>query len=1226
MPTPSTPSRGRGISPELTEPESFAAGRYAVQRFLGEGGKKRVYLVHDTKLDREVAFSLIKTEGLDAVGVERIVREARLMGKLGSHPHVVSLFDIGEEADQPYLVSELMGGGDVEGLIAKAPEHRVPLEAALRIADEVCQALAYAHGHGIVHRDLKPGNVWLTPEGTAKLGDFGLAVALAQTRLTAAGMIVGTVAYLPPEQALGQPPDARSDLYSLGAMLYELVTGQPPFVGGDPVAVISQHVHTPPVAPSWHVRDLPKSLEALILRLLEKDPAKRPPSAEAVRAEMAAIQASAAPLPTSEPRRLEEAVNPLDQLAGGVFVGRERELEMLRTALEGALSGQGKVSLLAGEPGIGKTRLAEELATYAALRGCRVLWGRCHEWEGAPAYWPWVQALRAYVHDRDPQQLRTELGAGAAEIAQVISEIRERLPDLPALPAAEPEAARFRLFDAVATFLRNASSHQPLILALDDLHWSDKPSLLLLEYVARELGRARALIIGTYRDVEVGRRHPLSQTLAELARTPHSQRLLLRGLTPAEVERYVALTTGAEPAPELVATIHRETEGNPFFVAEVVRLLAAEGRLTRVTPGRSWSVGIPESVRDVVGRRLERLSEGCNELLTTAAIIGREFNQPVLERVTGVPTDDVLDALEEAVQARLIQEGGVGRYRFTHALVQETLAEEVGAARRARLHRRVGEALEGLHAGDPGPYLTELAHHFLQAAPAGTVDKAIAYAQRAAERAAAQVAWEEAVGHYERALAVLELAEPTDERHRLALVLALSEAQFLAAADQARATLRQAIELARQLGEAEQFARAVVNPAWGIGADTVDSEQIERLEEALASLPSEDSALRARVLSKLAIALYYVPGSHERRLALCVEAVAMAQRLDDASALAWTLVARQRALHGPDTLEERIADTAESLRLSTANQDPAGLFTSPIARYWLLHHYLEQGDLAAVEREFETMARLMGPSRLAADQWMLNDLRTLRALMAGRFSEAEALIEQGRVREVALPAQSVAHHAVRQLLMIRREQGRLPEMETQIGGLVEANPTIPHWRCQLAWLYADSGRPTDAGRLVEHLAADGFADLPRDDYYITNLALLAEVSAAIGEVTWAAALSAQLVPFAGRNVTPGSGAMCYGSASHYLGLLATTLGRWSDAERHFEAALDLNIRLQAPPFVARTQFAYAEMLVRREEPGDRERALKLVGEVLETAEELGMRRLAEQALALKVEVQGILKA
>jgi serine/threonine protein kinase len=340
-PVPSVPPPGPAVSPEPKEPLSFAAGRYAVKRFLGEGGKKRVYLVHDTKLDRDVAFSLIKTAGLDAVGVERIVREARLMGKLGGHPHVVSLFDIGEENGQPYLVSELMGGGDVEGLIAKAPEHRVSLDVALRIADEVCQALAYAHSHGIVHRDLKPGNVWLTPESKAKLGDFGLAVALAQTRLTAAGMIVGTVAYLPPEQALGQPPDARSDLYSLGAMLYELVTGRPPFVGDDPVAVISQHVHTPPVAPSWHTRDLPKPLEALILRLLEKDPAKRPPSAEAVRAEMAAIQASAAPPTSGEPRRLEEAANPLDQLAGGVFVGRERELETLRTALEGALSGLG---------------------------------------------------------------------------------------------------------------------------------------------------------------------------------------------------------------------------------------------------------------------------------------------------------------------------------------------------------------------------------------------------------------------------------------------------------------------------------------------------------------------------------------------------------------------------------------------------------------------------------------------------------------------------------------------------------------------------------------------------------------------------------------------------------------------------------------------------------------------------------------------------------------------
>ena len=425
-------------SPAASTPESFANGRYAVKRFLGEGGKKRVYLVHDTLLDRDVAFSLIKTEGWTRSASSASCARRRLMGRLGGHPHIVTLFDIGEEDGQPYLVSELMGGGDVEGLIEKAPEHRLPLEDTLRIADEVCQALEYAHGHGIVHRDLKPGNVWLTQEGTAKLGDFGLAVAIDKTRLTVAGMIVGTVAYMPPGAGLGQ--DSRCPLRPLLARRDALRDGHRPAAlpgrrPGRDHQPARQHAAGRPLLAH---PALPKPLEALILRLLEKDPAQRPPSAAAVREELAAIQRQRSPRPAASSVAPEELANPLDRLAGGVFVGRERELETLRAALDGALSGRGQVVLLAGEPGIGKTRLAEELATYAALRGLPGALGPLLRVGGrARPTGPGCKSLRAYVHDRDPQQLRSELGSGAAEIAQVVSEIRERLPELP-----DPAAGR----------------------------------------------------------------------------------------------------------------------------------------------------------------------------------------------------------------------------------------------------------------------------------------------------------------------------------------------------------------------------------------------------------------------------------------------------------------------------------------------------------------------------------------------------------------------------------------------------------------------------------------------------------------------------------------------------------------------------------------------------------------------------------------------------------------
>ncbi len=338
---------------DSAQPASFSDGRYQVTRFLGEGGKKMVYLAQDTLLDRDVAFALIKTDGLDDVSRTRISREAQAMGRLGSHPHIVTVFDLGEHENQPFMVVELLGGGDVEGVLEDAEGGKLSLEQAISIAIETCRGLEFAHSRGIIHRDLKPGNVWLTEDGIAKIGDFGLAVAMDRSRLTAEGMMVGTVSYMPPEQAMGGEVTPRADLYSLGAMLYEMVCGRPPFLGDDNIAIIGQHINTPPVAPTWHRSDCPRPLEALIMRLLSKDPSERPESASDVLAALEAVDVSPSDQSITEP---EVAVNVLDSLAGDVFVGRQREMDDLKAALEDALGGRGRMVTLVGEPGIGKTR------------------------------------------------------------------------------------------------------------------------------------------------------------------------------------------------------------------------------------------------------------------------------------------------------------------------------------------------------------------------------------------------------------------------------------------------------------------------------------------------------------------------------------------------------------------------------------------------------------------------------------------------------------------------------------------------------------------------------------------------------------------------------------------------------------------------------------------------------------------------------------------------------
>jgi len=733
-------------APSPALPASFAGGRYAVKSFLGEGGRKRVYLAHDSKLDRDVALAVIKTEGLDEAGLSRVKREAQAMGRLGDHPHIVIIHDVGDESGQPYIVSQYMAGGAVDAL-----EHPIALERTLEIAKGVCRGLAHAHANGVVHRDLKPGNVWLAADGTAKIGDFGLAVALDRSRLTMAGMLVGTVAYMPPEQALGGETTPRADLYSLGCMLYEMATGRPPFVGNDPTAVISQHINQPPVAPSWLTESCPPDLEEVVLRLLAKDPGERPESAADVLSALERVDPAQKSASHSES-------NVLDRLARGVFVGRERELDRLHKAFDEAYSGRGSMLMLVGEPGIGKTRAAQELETYARMRGAQVLWGRAHESSGAPAYWPWMQVGNSFASSNDLALITPDMQGKGPELVRLFPWLRQGLnvPDPEQL--SDPEAAQFRLFDAYATFVRAMSNRAPLLIALDDLHWADKTSLLLLEYVARELARMRVLIVCTYRDTDLSRTHPLSEALAVLNREAGFQRVVLRGLSRDEVAGYIRAVANVTPKPELLDRIFEETEGNPFFLSEVVNLLTQEGKLTESVS----DIAVPDGVREALGRRLDRISEEANELLQVAAVVGREFAYDTLTLLGERNEDELLRLIEEALEARVIEEmGQPGRYRFTHALMQETLLDELSTTRRVRIHGQVGEALERRWGARADERATRLAVHFVEAAmlsPRHTAS-AVHYAKLAAQQAEAQFAWEVAARHYEHCLALVSEAD-----------------------------------------------------------------------------------------------------------------------------------------------------------------------------------------------------------------------------------------------------------------------------------------------------------------------------------------------------------------------------------------------------------------------------------------------------------------------------------
>jgi class 3 adenylate cyclase/tetratricopeptide (TPR) repeat protein len=1187
------------------------AGRYRVRRFLGQGGRKRVYLSDDAATGTEVAIALFDTEGVGASIQARARREAEAMRKLGDHPQVVPVLDTGEEAGNPFIVSRYMPGGDVEGLLAAAGG-RLEVERAVEIAADVTRALEHAHARGIVHRDLKPANVWIDDDGRARLGDFGLATTEARARVTG-GTLVGTVAYLPPEQALGEATGPKSDLYSLGALLYEMLTGQPPFPGDDAVSIISQHLHTDPVPPSRHNANVPGALDLVVQRLLAKRPEDRPDNATESRELMLAALEEQPPEPAEDRR-----ANPLESLAGGVFVGRERELESLREAVDAALAGRGSLQLLVGEPGIGKTRASEELATYARVSGARVYWGRCREDEGAPAYWPWVQAIRSYARDADPVALAWQLGAGAAEVAQLVPEIAEKL-DIEPAKGTDSEEARFRLFDSVTSLLLAAARDRPIVIVLDDLHWADEPSLLLLRFAARELGSSGLLILGTYRDVELGRHHPLARMLGEMAGIEGSGRIPLRGLSTAAVGRYIEMTAGAPSPPGLADAVQEQTDGNPFFVGEVVRLLASEGKLT--SGGSAAELQIPQGVREVVGRRLDRLSEETNEVLRVAAVIGRDFDEDLVWRVAEQEPGQLMKVAQEAIAERLVTDLGDGRYSFAHALVRDTLYEELSPPKRSALHERAGLAIEQVCGGNVDERLGELAHHFLEAAPRGDLAKAIDYAQRAGAQDMEQLAYEDAVDVYGRALEVLDLMDQPDEALQCSLLLSLggAEAKSARVAD-AREAFERAAESARHLDDTDSLVGAAIGIAMMSDAGRLDEKLLVLLDEALERIGPERTARRAALLSAKSAEMYWVDNDIAESSRLVDEAIEIAREVDVPTTLAAALHRKIFIPTGPNAARERLEIAEEILELGSACGDREAILRGHAYRLW---SYLELGDVSAVDRELTAYASLAEALRMPEHTWHTYALRGMRVLLDGKIEEAERLADQARRAGDRAEQPLAQQYYGIQMTQIRSMQGRAAELLPAARDLAERFPGIPAWRTAVITLAARSGDNELAKLELARFAGDDFGALPTDANWFTAMSLMGEAIALIGDADRAARIYEELLPYEGLLIVVARAAGCNGPVDRVLGLLAQTLGRMDDAERHLGNAVEIATRMGDRPGMAMCGLALAEMLLARDESNDRQLAQEMLSTVLGTAREMGARWIVDRALRDRLEAQGL---
>jgi len=924
--------------------------------------------------------------------------------------------------------------------------------------------------------------------------------------------------------------------------------------------------------------------------------------------------------PTPEPDRGVPLQRHLTERSGAsTFVGRGEELDAIRDALKrSAVERSQQLVLVGGEPGIGKTTLATVFARRAHADGAVVLYGRCDEDLGIP-YQPWAEALGHLIDHAPPgmlDEVLTAHGADLAHLGPALSPIGKGGGG----GSADPETGRYLLFGAIVRILGATGVDHPVAVVLDDLQWADAPTLQVLRHLMTSDQRFPIVVVGTYRESEVRAGDPLADLLAWSHGQPSVTRLGLRGLDDTDLLALMEAAAGHsvdESGLALRDALSRETDGNPFFVFELLRHLIETGAVYQNAEGR-WTAsgdvrrqGLPISVREVIGRRAARLGDEAVRILSVAAVIGRDFDLDLLARAADTGEDALLEVLDTAVAATLVVNVVGERYSFVHALVGHALYETLSPARRARAHRRVADAIEAICGADPGPRVGELAYHWAQALAPQDAAKAISYARAAGDRALAQLAPDEALRWYRQALGLLDDQERDDPRLRAALGVGIGNAQRQTGDPEFGRTLLEAGRLARQVGDGGTVVAAALANNRGLFSviGRVDHDRVEMIEAALASIGDVDSAPRARLLALLAIEHTW-DGDYPGRRALSDNAVAMARRLGDPATLRDVLLLRHNTIWVPETVAERLQLTAEAETLAQAVGDPVGRFWSAIYRYCPA---VQIGDRDEVTRCWELNRALAAQIGQPTLLWMSAWFDTIYVQLSGDVARAEQLAaetyqigsESGQPDAVLIYAGAIN--------AVRFHQGREAELVNALASSVAANPGLPFIRSALARTFVDLGRVDDARQL---LAAEVDTDfpLPHDPGLLSAWITWAEVASRLGDVVAARMLYERLTPWPEQVVFNGS--VIGGAIAHYLGQLATVLGRYDTAEEHFSMARTLHERLQAPFHHARTHLEWARMLVVRARPADGHHARTHLDTAIDLARRYGCALVEQQASEL----------
>jgi class 3 adenylate cyclase len=898
------------------------------------------------------------------------------------------------------------------------------------------------------------------------------------------------------------------------------------------------------------------------------------------------------------------------------YVGRIEERAALQEAMNLARSGQRQVVLLSGEPGIGKTRLASYAAHDAHAEGFAVAWGACTE-ELAVPYEPWIGVCSQLVESAPDELIARHVRRHAGELARLARHLAERSEDLPAPQPSDPETERYLLFNAVAGLLGEVAETVPLCVVLDDLHWADAQSLALLKHLLRTGEQSSLQVIVTYRDSDLGKDHPLTAVLADLRSLQGMQRIALHGLGADEVAEIVTAVAGHEleaDGIELAGQIASETDGNPFFVGEILRGLSESGGLVFDEASARWSVdtsagiALPESVREVIERRVERLGEESLEALRLAAVVGREFDLELLSVVVEMDEARLLDDLEAAVAASVLAESSeqVGRFRFAHALINQTLYDGLGATRRARMHQRVAEALEDLYGLDPGEHLAELALHWRLAAVSVDKTKAADYALKAGRRALASLAPAEAVELFTDAV---ELSGDANGRVRCQALIGLGEAELQTGVAAFRETLLEASQIASQLQDAELAARASLasNRSFFSVLGEVDDERIAAIERALELDDPPNPARRARLLALEAQELSWGP-DFARRRALAEEALELARGVDDKRALVEVLGSACYALWSRETLEMRAALAEEMTSCAEELGDPALRHLAAIIE---LHVRAEQGELARAQSALERMQRIAAELGHPNRSWQTEFATAALTLLRGDLVAGERLAERAFQlgQEAGQPDAAFIYGA--QLMTLRMFQGRGEEVIAMLEQSVEAYPNVPGWRAALASLLCWLDRREQAAAILKRAASDRFEHILPATADLTALVFYADAAFQTGDSDAAATLYGLIEPWADQ--VDWNAAQSNGHARLYLGLLAEVRGDHERANEHLAFACEFHEANGMPLWAARGHLGWAEALAARDDLASaREHATR----ALELSREHGYGAFEPRAAAL----------